>query len=262
MRLAAAGDNCIDYYVAQHKGYPGGNPVNVAVNLAAGGGQASYIGGVGSDDNGRVLVDALETRGVDVSHVRVMRGKTAVTQVEIVDGERVFGDYDEGVVADFKLCGSDLDFIADHDLFVTGLWGHLEDQLGLVRRRGVGVAFDFATKLDDPVVDAAIDQVDYAFFSADGPTDDQLRDQMRAYASRGPHMVIATLGKHGSIALVDGSFVEFPAAPSRTVVDTMGAGDSYIAGFLLGVLRCAPVTECMRLGTESAKRTLGVDGAW
>ncbi|MCO5997903.1 fructoselysine 6-kinase [Actinoallomurus rhizosphaericola] len=261
MRLAAAGDNCIDYYAAEGAARPGGNPVNVAVNLVAGGGQASYLGAVGSDDHGRLLIDALAGRGVDVSHVRVLPGKTAVTQVELVDGERRFGEYDEGVMADFRLREEDLDFIAGHDLFVTGLWGHLEDQLGLVRARGVPVAFDFATKPDDPVVAAAIGQVDYAFFATEGPDGDALRDRMRDYASRGPRVVVATMGAYGSVALADGVFIECPARPCP-VIDTMGAGDSYIAGFLRGVLLAAPVEECMRLGAVSASRTLGINGAW
>lgn len=261
MRLAAAGDNCIDYYAASGVGYPGGNPVNVAVNLVAAGGAASYLGAVGTDDHGKLLMKALADRGVDVSHLHVVPGRTAVTQVEIVAGERVLGEYDEGVMSGFQLSEEDLDFIAEHDLFVTGLWGHLENQVGRVRERGVPVAFDFATRSDDPVAAAAIGDVDYAFFSADGPADDELRDRMRDLGRRGPRTVVATLGEHGSLVLEDGAFTELRATPCPTV-DTMGAGDSYIAGFLLGVLRSAPVEECMRLGTASATRTLGINGAW
>ncbi|NMC85556.1 MAG: fructoselysine 6-kinase, partial [Anaerolineaceae bacterium] len=43
---------------------------------------------------------------------------------------------------------------------------------------------------------------------------------------------------------------------------TMGAGDSYMAGFLHGVLRHLPVTECMRLGAVSSSLTLQYYGAW
>ena len=42
----------------------------------------------------------------------------------------------------------------------------------------------------------------------------------------------------------------------------MGAGDSYIAGFLKGILEEKTVPECMRMGAENASITLGYFGAW
>ena len=188
--IVAVGDNCIDYYAALDAARPGGNAVNVAVNAVRCGAQAAYIGVVGDDPHGRLLLDALRKEGVDISHVRVVPGKTAVTQVSLVNGERVLGDYDDGVQADFRLTGDDLRFIARHDLCTAGLWGHVEHDLAAVQALGVPVAFDCATKPDHPIVDIALPSVDVAFFSADGPPDDALRDQLRAFANRGPRLVV------------------------------------------------------------------------
>ena len=46
------------------------------------------------------------------------------------------------------------------------------------------------------------------------------------------------------------------------VVDTMGAGDSYIAGFLCAVANGLPLQQAMQQGTECAARTIGYHGAW
>jgi fructoselysine 6-kinase len=46
------------------------------------------------------------------------------------------------------------------------------------------------------------------------------------------------------------------------VIDTMGAGDSYIAGFLMGVLEEKSIIECMKKGAMSSSKTLGYYGAW
>ena len=62
------------------------------------GGQASYIGPVGDDEFGEIMRTAIAAKGVDVSRLHVKPGRTAVSQVELLDGERVFGDYDEGVL--------------------------------------------------------------------------------------------------------------------------------------------------------------------
>ena len=44
--------------------------------------------------------------------------------------------------------------------------------------------------------------------------------------------------------------------------DTLGAGDSYVAGFLNAWLQGKLVPECMRCGAESAALTIGYFGAW
>ena len=48
IRVAAIGDNCIDYYDSLNESYPGGNPVNVAVYIKRLGGESSYTGAVGT----------------------------------------------------------------------------------------------------------------------------------------------------------------------------------------------------------------------
>ena len=78
------------------------------------------------------MISAIQNKGVDTSHVQVLDGKTAVTHVDIVDGDRVFGKYEEGVLADFKLREQDISFIKKHDLAVTGIWGMIEDELPLI----------------------------------------------------------------------------------------------------------------------------------
>ena len=103
MKLAAVGSNCIDFYqnIDNGKAYPGGGPVNMAVYTVRNGGQASYIGPVGSDEYGRIMLEAVKAKGVDVSHMHIKEGNTAVSLVELIDGERVFGDYDEGVLSEY-----------------------------------------------------------------------------------------------------------------------------------------------------------------
>jgi fructoselysine 6-kinase len=262
MKIAAVGDNCIDDYVSLGTAYPGGNAVNVAVNCVRAGGTASYVGVVGDDAHGRLLIEGVAAEGVDVSHVHVVPGTTAVTSVELVDGERILGDYDEGVVADFRLTDDDLDFIAEHDLVATALWGKIENSLRQITERGVQVAFDFATEFDHEVVDAAIVHVSIAFFSANTrPEDANLGATMTSIADRGPRLVVVTLGEHGSIALSGGEFTVHGIEPVE-IRDTMGAGDSYIGGFLWAYVNGASVSECMAAGTRSSAHTLQLDGAW
>lgn len=260
--LAAAGDNCIDNYASLGERYAGGNAVNVAVSFARNGGKAAYIGAVGDDEDGAFLLQALGDTGVDVSHVKVLPGRTAVTQVELVNGDRVFGDYDEGVMADFDLDAGDLEFIKDQGLFLSAWWGNLNHRLADVHALGVPVAFDFATEVMHPKADAAIPHVDYAFFSDErDPEDPELRALLESVAARGPKVVVATLGAKGSLSLAGGEFIYCPVIDCE-VVDTMGAGDSYIGGFLAGVAKDESIADCMSRATRSAANTIGLAGAW
>ena len=77
IRVAAIGDNCIDYYDSLNESYPGGNPVNVAVYIKRLGGESSYTGAVGTDSFGKIMISAIQNKGVDTSHIQVLDGKTA-----------------------------------------------------------------------------------------------------------------------------------------------------------------------------------------
>lgn len=261
MKLAAVGDNCMDVYDNTGKSYPGGNPVNVSVYFVRLGGRASYTGVVGTDQYGALMKEKIAEKGVDVSHIRFVEGNTAITHVDLVDGERVFGDYEEGVLADFKLTGEEKDFLCSHDMIVTGLWGNIHNDLAQLKERGIKIAFDAATRPEDPAAVTAVPSVDYLFFAADDGDTPELRERMKVLRDEGPELVIATMGDKGSIVYDGTLFTTFGIIPC-SVADTMGAGDSFIAGFLKGILDGKEIEECMKMGASSSSVTLEYNGAW
>ncbi len=209
------------------------------------------------------MVAALAGKGVEISHLRRLPGKTALTHVTLVNGERVFGEYEEGVMGKFRLSEADFDFIAEHQLFCSGLWSHTEKDLARVRSLGVTVAFDFADRPDSDVGITAMPHTDLAFFSDDLSDVETLRQRLAYYCALGPKWVIATRGDKGSLALVDGAYYEQGIVPCA-VVDTMGAGDSYIAAFLAAYLddKTRPISEYMQKGAAFSAKTLSAYGAW
>lgn len=261
MKLCAIGDNCIDYYPELGKGYPGGNPVNVAVYFRREGGESSYIGAVGTDDFGKLLVAGLNSKSVDTSHIHIVDGKTALTEVKLIDGDRVFGDYDEGVMADFALSPEDRDFVLKHDLIISGFWGHCNQEFKGFKAAGIKTAFDFATKLEDPAVRELIADIDYAFFSYDADDLEWLKNYMQTVHSRESQLIVATRGEKGSICFDGKDFHEGGIIPCD-LVDTIGAGDSYIAAFLHSILSGNSISESMIRGAKSSAITIAYKGAW
>ena len=264
MKLAAIGSNCIDFYtnVDGGKCYPGGGPVNMAVYALRNGDSASYIGPVGTDEYGKIMYEAIKAKGVNVSHLHIKKGKTAVSQVELVNGERVFGDYDEGVLSEYKLTDEDIKFICTHDVVVCDLWGKVEGQFKELKQRGILTAFDCATRPEDPEPKVAMPYTDYLFFSSDDGDTEELRKQMIKYKEVGPKLVVAMLGTEGSLCYDGNKFHKFGIIKCDNVVDTMGAGDSYIAGFLSGIIEGLEIEKCMEKGARTSTETLKYFGAW
>nr|WP_211326155.1 fructoselysine 6-kinase [Thermosporothrix hazakensis] len=260
MRIAAIGDNCIDAYPALQKYFPGGNAVNVAVYLRRYQVESAYVGAVGRDAYGRLLKESLSKQGVDISHLHELDGSTAVTYVELVNNDRQLGDYEEGVLASFTLSEDDLSFIAGYDMVHAGIWGKVEQHFPWFRARGLITSFDFADKLDHPLVEQVLPAIDYPFFSYH-QDDAYIRSCMQHAHQQGAKVVVTTLGERGSLAY-DGERFYTCGIKQVQVVDSLGAGDSFIAGFLYGVGSGYPIERCLELGTEGAAITIAYFGAW
>lgn len=264
MKLAAIGSNCIDYYENLDGGraYPGGGPVNMSVYAKRLGHVSSYIGHIGNDKFGDLMKKSIADKGVDISHLHTINGNTAVTKVKLDNGERILGNYDEGVLANYKLSSQDIDFICTHDIVVCDLWGKVENQFKTLKEKGMLTAFDCATEPNDEICSVAIPYTDYIFFSTDNYKKEELKNQMIQLQAQGPKIVIAMLGENGSMCYDGYKFYEFGIIECDNLVDTMGAGDSYIAGFLTTIVQDANIEKAMKVGASTATDTLKYFGAW
>ena len=260
MRIVTVGDNCMDVYQASGRVYPGGNPVNVAVYLKRLGADSSYVGWVGSDTYGNQMIQAIKEKGVDITQLSQKEGKTAVTNVELIGNDRSFGEYDEGVMTNFSLTQNELDFIGAHQLVHAGIWGHVERYYPLFKEMGLPTSFDFSNQLDHRLVKTLPQFVDYSFFSYT-KDDAYIRQFLKDINKIGSKIAIATLGENGALAF-DGEQFYQSGIVDTDVVDTMGAGDSFISGFIYGRLQGHPIKKCLELGTETASKTIGYFGAW
>jgi acarbose 7IV-phosphotransferase len=92
---------------------------------------------------------------------------------------------------------------------------------------------------------------DRVFFSGERLGDP--RPFMRRLHETGRELVVCTLGAAGAIAVTaDGRWLEIPAEPVATVVDTNGAGDAFLAGTVYGELRGLPIEDSLRMGARVA----------
>lgn len=251
--LVAVGDNCIDVYLPPiGRSAVGGNAVNVAVHWARGGHASGYLGVVGDDDAGaRVRRTVAEMIGR--THVDVLPGLTGVTEIALgEDGERTLVSEDFGVGGDYR---PDAELLRDR---CGGDWVHCTLPVGPAPVRdalagATALSYDFSTRHDALDVDG----LEVAFLSWAGRPDDPAAADMAAdVVARGAATAVLTCGAHGSLAFAGGELVVAAAVPVAPV-DTLGAGDAFIAGFISARLHGGALDAALRSGARLASAVCG-----
>ena len=262
MRIAEIGDNCIDLYERIGKKYPTGNVVDTGVNLKKLGADVSIISTTGSDEYGKWMIEVLKKEGLDISHLKVKEGNTAITYMDMNGNDRVHGDYVEGVLENIEFDDEDVRFACEHDLVHTALWGKAEKVLPKIAEKGVPIAFDYADKLDHPLVEETLPYVTYGFYSYHKGSDEFIKAFLKDKVDRGMKIAVATFGEQGSLSYDETGFHVGPIYLARKVVNTVGAGDAYIAGFLYSIMNGDDVLKAMRTGAKIASRVVEVFEPW
>jgi fructoselysine 6-kinase len=232
MRLVGIGDNVVDRYRDLGQFFPGGNALNVAVAAQKAGADAAYVGALGTDEAGRVVLDALRAEGVATDRVRIVGGPNAYAEVALEHGERVFVGADIGV-SRFELDETDLAYAATFDRIHTGDSSMLEPQLADLAACAP-VSFDFSIHREPAYVNPLIGHVDIAIFSASDLSDDATVALLAGAVARGPRLALATRGSAPAV-LHDGRRVWRQPVAATRIVDTLGAGDTFIGRFLVGL---------------------------
>lgn len=260
MKVAAIGDNCIDYYERLGRFYPTGNIVDTGVNLQKLGVSTSIISTTGSDDYGKIMLETLKKEGLDISHLKVAQGRTAITYMDMDGLDRVHGEYIEGVLENMKFDEDDISFAASHDLVHSAFWGKADGILEKIKQYGTEISFDYATSYDSEMVDRTAPFVDYGFFSFK-KKDQFVQDFLKDKVKKGMKITVATFGEMGSMAWDGSRFYETGTFPAE-VVNTVGAGDSFIAGFLYSVLNHKPIDKALEQGAKVAAKVVSVFEPW
>ena len=258
-KILAFGDNVVDCYRDQNLMFPGGNCVNHAVFARRAGAETAYAGAVCDDAAGRLIRQALIEEGVDVSSLRKELGQTAYCVIETQDGDRVFvgANLSVSIIAPSH---ADLARLADFDAIHTGRSSHVDAWLPRFAEV-TKVSYDLATVHDPERIAQVAPHCFLLAFSAG----DVSREEALALAQRarkaGTRWSLVTRGIEGALLVGDTGVFEAPAQPIDAI-DTLGAGDTYIANVLVGLLdRRKPETILMG-AAEAAAKTCLIRGAF
>lgn len=260
-RILGLGDNTIDTYVDAGVQYPGGNAVNVAVMTSRLGADTAYLGCVGADEGGALVRAALAAEGVDHSRLRIRSGANARAFVDHVDGDRQFLSSHPGVRADYCWEEADFAYMATFDHVHTSIYSELDDALPRISGTTRSLSFDVSNRWTADYLQQILPHVRFIFLSASELSEGEAVKLAAGCLDGGLEAVVLTRGGDGALAVSASGTVRQPALPA-TVVDTMGAGDAFISGFLVSVLSGFALPEAMARGAAFAAEACGWQGGF
>jgi len=229
----------------------GGSPYNVAIGLGRLGAPVSFVSRISADANGENLAAALLKDGVDLS--LVARDAQPTTLAFVMKGTARTGSRYSFYIDSTSFDGpwpfpAEWPGVASH-LHVGSISAleprHGEGVVAALRsaRNRLTTSFDpnirpLVTPDRDtvaPLVERMVSLVsivkaseeDLEWLYPGRPVEETLT----AWAAMGPRFVIATLGGKGALAQLGGERLEVPVR-KIDLVDTVGAGDSFMSGLL------------------------------
>jgi len=262
----------------------GGAESNVAIALRRLGASVAWIGRVGSDSLGDLVLRELHAEGLEVLARRDGNRSTGLMIKERRTQESVKVWYYRAGSAGSRISQEDVpaDRIAQARLLhLTGITPALSPSaaraaqfaVDCAKAAGTLVSFDLNYRAAlwprataAPAFRELIEQADIVFAGDDeaaivvGPAADPL-ELARRLSALGPSQVIIKLGASGCVALVDGSTFTQSAVPIRPV-DSVGAGDAFVAGYLSELLRDQDVPQRLLTAVRTGAFACLVPGDW
>jgi sugar/nucleoside kinase (ribokinase family) len=257
---------------------PGGSAANCAAVAARLGTTAEFVGLVGDDERAQFLLNDLRSYGVGLTHVRQRPGSPGVIIAIVgMDGQYTFLSY-RGVTADQPygdlpptlLQAGDRLHLSGYCFQTTHSAATAHSLMVEAIRCGVSISLDPSYLFARDTANAAwLGQIATIFPNREEATlltgETAPERAAAAFHQRGIGTVAIKLGGAGcyvSVAQADAapSVAHLPAYPALQVVDTIGAGDAFCAGFLSAQLRGLTAQAAARLGMATAAHVVGAAG--
>lgn len=272
MSIAILGEALIDFKNTgplAFQGFVGGSSLNVATAAVRLGQPTAFLAQISTDIFGHALFEHIQREGIDSSYVLQSSASSTLAFVEERGGQAHFSFVGKGA-ADTLYDPRPRPVLPDTTRFVQfGSISLLTDptsssivDIVSAHRDRLTVVFDpncrpqltsdrdgYRQKLKGWLKLAHLVKVsdqDLGWLEPNRP----LEDVARGWLERGPHVVIVTRGEKGSALYRRGCTpVEIPT-PHVSVVDTVGAGDTFTAGLMVGLLEFGH-TDSAQLETHS-----------
>lgn len=258
--------------------YLGGDAVNEAVSLKAMGNDVKLYTVIGEDSLGDAFLGMIKKAGIETDGIILDKehGTTATVVTVGADGEHGCMTLKNGAAG--NMCYNprqfDLDISGAKLLSVASLFwsrGQREDDLKelfhTAKEAGLLTAADMVLDQSQMTLDdigAALPYIDYlvpsyheASYFTGKNTPEEIADE---FHRRGVSTVVLKLGAEGVFASQGGRTFRVESIADQ-VVDTLGGGDNFVAGFLTGIMDGLELEEALYFGSAAAAIAISEYGA-
>jgi ribokinase len=254
--------------------HPGGAGTNVCATLSRLGFHIAFVGKLGTDTHGQVLLDWLQT-----NHVTFLGEKGGETGYSLI----LTSQADDRTILSFKGCNNELEFqhlptgrLQAHWLYGTSMLDNsflAQKQLfALAHRTGMRTAYNpnpYICSQGLAYIQDILDYTDVLILNREEANllmgKGETIDLARRLANHGPSIVAISDGAKGVSVFANnpwgnGGWRILPASGIK-VVETTGAGDAFGAGLVAGLLLDKPCKEAALMGVLNAEEVIKAYGA-
>jgi sugar/nucleoside kinase (ribokinase family) len=232
-----------------------------ASNLSSLGPRVAFIGKIGEDNFAQVVLSSLERRNVDTTHViKSTLLSTGATIVLNYDQDRANVTY-PGAMNDLRLEDIDFGFLstARHMHFSScfiqpGIRNDLTALFRRAKKSGLTTSFDAQWDPEEkwdlplekllPYVDVFLPNIiEFKLISRSNTVEEGIQ-KLEHFA----HNIVIKNGSDGAMAWDGKELISQPAFKNDLVLDCVGAGDSFNAGFIKDFINKKPIKKCLETG--------------
>lgn len=248
----------------------GGCATNCARIFLALGGEALLVGCVGTDAESEHYRKDLDTVGLPYM-LFTKEGRTGKFIVIISEKERMVF-VNSGVASQFTIPYDTLVTITEKAdiVHIDGFIGtdseNLRDLFENLCKIGKPFSFDAGGRKvclnNKELFKTIINKALYTFVNRDeyeALFDAPVEKNLEKVSKSIPGLLIVKRDAQGAVCFTNGTFIESPVRSVKPLDET-GAGDSFVAGFLYGMLSGLSLPVCMRFGNAIASHVISIPG--
>ena len=227
--------------------FPGGKGANQAVAAARLGGSVSMHAAIGSDEPGQMAIANLKSSGVDISNISKVDSPTSIALVLVEEsGENqivIAQGANDDVSIDSGALGEAGAVVMQNEIPVAAMLDAARACNGMLIVNAAPVRpmpYELMNRIDVLIVN------EHEFEQYGKPT-------------RG--VVIVTAGSGDVVAYHDGEVAARATPPAVDAIDTVGAGDTFVGAFAVGITSGLSLQETLKRAVHAASLSTLAHGA-
>ena len=251
----------------------GGNGANSAVCFSRLGFKTGYVGEIGRDTNGRLIIGNLKKENVSFLGSRGNKDSTSGYSI-ILDAME-----DDRTILIYKGCNN---YMRLNELKLSRLktrWFYISSMLGeslktmesladYAKQKKIKIAFNPSATIIENEPQATMKLVRYADIlvlnkeEAEGLVGkESVEVNLLKLSALGPKAVVITDGKRGLIGLYGGYYYKITPRKDLHVVETTGAGDAFASTLTAGFIMNKPFEQCLKMAINNSEAVIAGHGA-